>query len=286
MTRLRRRSTSRERASSGGALAPLLVTSAVIVAVWYAVSYGTMNARRRMVVLPPLHEVIVDGFLDWNRDSGLRPILRSLATTARVALIGLSIATLIGLCLAWVMHKSRFLERAIFPVAVVIQTTPILVLVPLMKIWFGSGLAARTVVCVLIALFPVVTNAHFGFRSVPGDLHDLFTLARATSWQRLTRLELPAALPSIAVGVRIAAGASVIGAVVGDFFFRRGAMGIGRLIDNLQKDARTTELFAATALCSVFGVIVYASFGWAGHHLSRWSFDETGTAREVPGPLG
>lgn len=256
-------------------VAPVLAGLSVVLAVWYAVSYLSMSPPRRRVALPPFHDVVREGLLTWQDDRGLPPILRSLAVTARVSLVGLVVAASIALVLAWLMHRSLFLERAVFPWAVVVQTTPVLVLVPLMKIWFGSSITSRVVVCVLISVFPIVTNAHFGFRSVPSDLHDLFTLARATRRQRFLRLELPHALPAIVSGLRIGAGASVIGAVVGDFFFRQGSMGIGRLIDNLQKDARTAELFAATFACSLFGVVTFAAFGAAARRFVGWSSETT-----------
>lgn len=257
----------------------------MVVGLWYAVSYLGMSEARRRVALPPFHRVISEGFLTWQDSSGLPPILRSLAVTARVSLVGLAVAATLALLVAWVMHRSPFMERAVFPWAVVVQTTPILVLVPLMKIWFGSSITGRVVVCVLISVFPILTNSHFGFRSVPSDLHDLFTLAGATRRQRFVRLELPHALPAIVSGLRIGAGASVIGAVVGDFFFRQGAMGIGRLIDNLQKDARTAELFAATLACSLLGVAVFAGFGAVSRRFVAWSPDSSPLER-APGRVG
>lgn len=257
--------------SSGRRAVPALAGLGLVVAVWYAISYLTMSESRRRVALPPPHDVVRKGLLAWQEDAGLPPILRSLWVTARVSLAGLVIAGALALMVAWIMHRSTFVERAVFPWAVVIQTTPILVLVPLLKIWFGASIGSRVLVCVLISIFPIITNAHFGFRSVPSDLLDLFALSEATGRQRFVLLEFPHALPAILAGLRIGAGASVIGAVVGDFFFRQGSMGIGRLIDNLQKDARTAELFAATLVCSLYGVAVFSVFGLLARRYGSWT---------------
>lgn len=263
-----------------------LASLGTVAGAWYAISYLTMEAPRRRVVLPPPHEVVAEGLLTWREDNGLPPILRALAVTARVSLAGLVVAAIVGLAVGWTMHRFRLAERVVFPWAVVVQTTPVLALVPLIKIWFGSGVSSRVLVCVLISVFPVITNAHFGFRSVPSDMHDLFTLSRATRRQRFLRLELPCALPSILTGLRIAAGACVIGAVVGDYFFKQGAMGIGRLIDNLQKDARTAELLAATLMCSMFGVAVFTAFGALSRRIAGWSTSQSGAGRDIPQVTG
>ena len=89
----------------------------------------------------------------------------------------------------------------------------------LIGIWLGYAFPARVAVCVIIALFPMIANTLFGLQSASAAAHDLFTLNKATRWQRLTKLQFPAAVPSIFTGLRNAAGLSVIGAIVGDYFF-------------------------------------------------------------------
>lgn len=167
---------------------PATATLLIVIATWYAISYGTMNEFRRAVVLPPPHRVVVEGFLTWEESRGLRPILEALLVTARVAASGLFLSCVIGSFVGYLMHRSITLEKALFPYAVIIQTTPILVLVPLIKVWFGSDLTSRTIACTLIGIFPMITHSHFGFRSIDPELHDLFTMGRATRRQRLVKL--------------------------------------------------------------------------------------------------
>ncbi len=215
-----------------GDVLPPVILLVFIVGVWYFVAYVMMSEQRRGVALPPPHVVVTDGLLVWDDRRGIRPIFEALLVTGRVAVIGLVISTVLGMLIAIVMNLSRGLERAIFPYAVVVQTLPILALVPIITIWFGFGMQSRLIATVLIAIFPVITNTFFGLQSADRQHHDLFTLNRVNRFTRLWKMELPGAMPAIFTGLRIAAGGAVIGAIVGDFFFRRGEIGIGRLIDN------------------------------------------------------
>src|SRR5206468_10885465 len=117
------------------------------------------------------------------------------------------------------------------------------------------------------ALFPIVTNTLLGPKSIDQSHHDLFTLHHASRWQRLAKLQFPGALPAIVSGWRIAAGLSVIGAIVGDFFFRQGEPGIGRLIDDFRARLQSEQLFAAVALSSLLGLLVFWAFGLLGRLL-------------------
>ncbi len=251
---------------------PPLGVFAVVMLVWYFISYVVMNEARRRVALPPPHQVLSKGFLTWQGTSGkqgLKPILLAMGTTGKVALIGLIISTALGMALAIVMNLAKWVEHAVIPYAVIIQTIPVLALVPTLKIWLGGGINPRIVVCVLIAIFPVIINTLFGLQSTDSAHHELFTLHKASRLTRLLKLELPGALPSIFTGLRIAAGGSVIGAVVGDFFFTQGALGIGRKINNLQKDTRTAEMFAATLVASFFGILIFVLFSRLSNRVLR-----------------
>lgn len=242
------------------ALPPAAVLVAV-VGVWYLVTYEFLAPRRRFL-LPPPQRVVSEGFLDW---STFHEILSALKATATVALAGLGIAAAIGFVFAALMARARWVERSFYPWAVVLQTVPILAIVPLIGFWLGYGFWSRTVVCVLVALFPIITNTLFGLRSVQAGQHDLFTLRRASGWDRLVRLEIPSALPAVFAGLRISAGLAVIGAVVGDFFFRQGDPGIGQLIDDYTHSLSSGPLFAAVIVSSLFGLVMFWSFGLVSH---------------------
>jgi NitT/TauT family transport system permease protein len=116
------------------------------------------------------------------------------------------------------------------------------------------------IVCVLVSLFPLITNTLYGLKSVESGHHDLFTLLRASRWQRLLHLELPAALPAILTGCKISAGLAVIGSIVADFFFRQGDPGIGRLIDIYRQRLATEQLMTALLLSSLLGLLLFSVF--------------------------
>lgn len=239
--------------------------AAVVIGIWYACTYLLLTPERRFL-LPPPHEVITQGLFQAPGE-----IFQATLDTAKVAGAGLVIATALGIATAIAMSQTRWVERALYPWAIVLQTIPILAIVPLIGFWWGFGFNSRVFVCVLISLFPMITNTLFGLRSTAPGLHDLFTLRRSSRWTRLRKLEFPAALPAIFTGLRISAGMSVIGAIVGDFFFRQGNPGIGRLIDNYRQAIESQKLFAAIGASSLLGLVAFLLVGFVANRVvGRW----------------
>jgi NitT/TauT family transport system permease protein len=250
--------------SAARILAPFFVLAAV-VALWSFVSHVLLDADRRFL-LPPPEDVLRKGFLD--RDN-LVEMLGGLWSTTRVALVGLAISIALGVVLAIVMNQARWVEYSIYPYAVALQTIPILAVVPLLGFWFGFDFGSRVTVCVLVSLFPLITNTLYGLKSVEPGQHDLFTLYGASRWQRLFTLELPHALPAMITGFKIASGMAVIGAIVADFFFRQGDPGIGRLIDIYRQRLATEQLMTALFLSSMVGLLLFWAFDALGRAVDR-----------------
>ena len=249
--------------SVGGPLAVF----ALILGAWYFVSYGLLDPDRRFL-MPPPQDVLTEAFLDQRV---MERIGEALGRSVQVAFLGLAIAIVIGTVWAVLMSQARWVERSLFPYAVVLQCIPILALVPLIGFWFGFGFQSRVIVCVLIALFPIVINTLFGLQAVEPGQHDLFTLHGASRWTRLRKLQFPAALPAVFIGLRNAAGLSVIGAIVGDLFFKQGEPGIGIVIDNFRARLQGPELFAAIITASLLGLVTFLFFGWLGRRVvGRW----------------
>lgn len=236
---------------------PPLVVALLAIGVWLTISYGILDPFRRFL-LPPPQRIIQVGFL---QPENISEIFSAFLQTAAVALLGFAIATLLGMALAIVMSQANWIERSIYPYAVILQTIPTLALVPLIGFWFGYDMPSRVLVCVTIALFPIITNTLFGLKSASQELHDLFRLKGAGRVTKLWKLQLPNALPAIFTALRIAAGLSVIGAIVGDFFFRRGPAGIGRLLDIYASNLRGPELFTSIAFACLLGLIVFWGVG-------------------------
>lgn len=245
---------------------PLLVGLGV-VGLWYFVSYVVLSDRRRFV-LPPPHQVVEKGFLNHQN---LVQELSGLWVSTTVAIVGLLIAMVIGFVVAVLMSQAKWLETSLYPYAVVLQTIPILALVPLIAFALGYSFWSRVVVCVLISVFPIITNTFFGLQAADPGMHDLFTLHRAGRFTRLVKLQVPASLPAVFAGLRISAGLSVIGAIVGDFFFRQGDKGIGLLIDDYRNSLQGERLYASIILSSLLGLVVFWLFGALGKAVTgKW----------------
>lgn len=264
--------------SVGGALrsyGPPVVAFGIFVGVWYAVHYWILSENRKFIVPPP-HAVIDKAFLD---DIARSELFEGLVNTGRIALFGFIIASVLALVGSVLMAANRTVERALFPYAVALQTIPILALVPLFSIWFGPTRTARIVTCVLVAIFPILTSFLFGLKSVDRGHQDLFTLNHASRVTRFRKLLFPAALPSIFTGLRIGAGLCVIGALVADFFFSRGDLGLGRLLNNYAKRLEYERLFGGVILASALGVAIYVLIGWlANRSLRSWHESEAQAA--------
>ena len=224
--------------------------------------------------------MINEGFLVWRTGErrGFQPILVSVWDTAKVALIGLAITIVVGMFLAIIMSTSRWLERATWPYLVAVQSAPILALTPLIRALIDGTQKQRLFVVVLIAIFPIVSNTLFGLVSADKSQHELFTLQGASRWTRLTKLQFPAALPNIFVGLRISAGLAVIGAVVGDFYFRQGGVvGIGAQIDVYRNRLWGAELITSIIMASVLGLVVFLAFGLLSRRaIGKWHITNRG----------
>jgi NitT/TauT family transport system permease protein len=159
------------------------------------------------------------------------------------------------------MAQARWVERSIYPYAVILQCVPTLALVPVIGFWFDFGLTSRLIVTVLIALFPIISSTLFGLQSAERGQHELFTLHKAGRLTRLWKLQLPAAMPAILTGFQVAATLAVVGSVVGDFFFKQGDAGIGVLIDLYRARLQSEQLFGAALAASFLGVLAFWLFG-------------------------
>lgn len=246
---------------------PPLGVLVVLLGAWYGVSIA-LAASGKGFLMPMPHEMFTMGFFDPQVGSD---IWIALFRTTGVALTGLAIAMVIGIGWAIAMSLARWVERSTYAYAVMLQCIPILALVPLVGFWFGYEFTARVIVCILIALFPMVSNTLFGLQSADRAQRELFQLQRAGRFAQLVKLQFPAALPSIFVGLRTSAGLSVIGAIVGDQFFQRGNPGLGVLIQVTASRLMGPELYATILIASLYGVAVFLVFGLIGRlAVGRW----------------
>ena len=252
------------------AVAPPLVAFAFFVGIWYLVTYVILSPDRRFL-MPPAHEVVRNGFFNGTN---LHEQLSATWDTTKVAATGLGIAFVLGMLVAIIMSQGKWLERALYPYAVIVQVTPILAIVPLIALWFGYDFRARVVVCVMISVFPIITNTLHGLLTVESSLHDLFRLHHARGVKRLVKLQLPHAVPDIFVGLRVSAGLSVIGAIVGEFFFRQGTPGLGRLLDFYRAYLQSDLLVSTLIFCCLLGIVAFWGVGFIGRQLTKSWYEE------------
>lgn len=163
------------------------------------------------------------------------------------------------------------MENALYPWAVVLQTVPILALTPFLSFFFGFALTPRVIVTVIIAFFPIVSNSLFGLQSAEAGMRDLFALHKAGRWTRLWKLQFPAALPAIFTGLRTSAGLAVIGAIVGELFFKQGQAGLGTNMTVYTSLTEGEQLWASVLTASALGIAVFVFFGWLSRRVvGRW----------------
>lgn len=181
--------------------------------------------------------------------------------TLSMALSALLLAALVAWPLALASALSPTLERAVRPLAVTLQVTPVVAIAPLVVIWAGLDHPERaiTVLAAIVAFFPLFSGALTGLKSADPDLERLFDLYGATRVQRLVRLRLPAAAPFVLEGVKVAVGLSIIGAVVAEFVAGSGAaQGLAWRILETSHQYRTAEMFAALVALALLAVLLYA----------------------------
>jgi len=180
--------------------------------------------------------------------------------TLRVTVQAFLIALVLGVALAVAFSQSRIVERALYPYAVTLQVTPVVAIAPLIMIWVGLDNAERAVLilAIIVAFFPILANTTLGLKSVDRQLHELFDLYGASRWQRLSRLQFPAALPHILAGMKVSGGLALIGAVVAEFAAGSGtATGLAWRIAEAGNRLETEKAFAALLILSVIGIAIF-----------------------------
>jgi NitT/TauT family transport system permease protein len=177
-----------------------------------------------------------------------------------MALLALLTVSVIGTGLALAVAGSQTLERAARPLAVTIQVTPIIAIAPLALIWAGIDHAGRAIIglAAVVAFFPIFSGALTGLKSADPDLERLFDLYGATPAQRLWRLRLPAAVPFILEGHKVAAGQAVVGAVVAEYVAQSGAaQGLAWRIMEASQRLQTARMIAAIFALGLLGAAVF-----------------------------
>ena len=210
------------------------------------------------------------------------PILgAALVVTLKITFSALAIALVGGVFFAVLMSQSRWVERILYPYAVILQVTPIVAIAPLILIYAPTTQMALLICAWIVAFFPILSNTTQGLKSTDHNLLNLFELYGASSWQTLIYLKIPNALPYFLAGLKIAGGLALIAAVVAEFAAGSAGAGSGlafRLIES-QFRLNIPRLFAALILLSLTGVIIFAATSALSHLLLR-KWHESAIERE------
>ena len=241
---------------------PILVLVLVVLA-WHTAV--------RVLAIPPyvlpgpgqvLTTLIADGGLLWH----------SLLVTLAITFEGFVLAAIGGIGLAVLFSQSRLVEYSLYPYAVILQVTPVVAIAPLLLIYLPQPLAVLACAWI-VAFFPVLANTTLGLASVDHNLIALFELYKASRWQLLWNLKLPAALPQMLAGLRIAGGLSLIGAVVAEIAAGSAGAGSGLAYRIAESGYRLNipRMFAALLLLSLAGIAIFFVLSAVSHlALRRW----------------
>lgn len=184
------------------------------------------------------------------------------------ALGGLAVGAGAAFLLAVVMAHSRPLERALYPLALLVKVTPVVAVAPLFIIWFGFGALPKVLIAALITFFPMLVNAVTGLRSVDPAAHDFMRTLNATPLQLFWQLRLPASLPYVLAALRISVPLALIGAVVAEWMAGDG--GIGQVVLIANADFDTPALFGAVVVLALLAVALTGAIALLERRLLFW----------------
>ena len=236
-----------------------LITCAGLIGLWWLVQAG--------LDLPPymLPSPVAVARALWSQ----RAVLTGSAWTTLVeTLLGLAVGSAFGVVSALMMSLSAGLRRWLLPILLLSQAVPVFALAPLLVLWLGFGLASKVAMAALVIFFPVMSAFHDGLGRVPQGWLDLAHTMGAPRWRVLFLIRVPAALPSLGSGLRVAAAWAPIGAVIGEWV--GASSGLGYLMLNANARVRTDVMFAALVVLSVMTVLLWWSMDRLVRRLLSW----------------
>lgn len=225
-----------------------LATTALLLLVWEGLVRGLDVA----VFVLPAPSVIARSLA-----TNFASLLPAVGITLAITWTALAAAVISGVALAWLAHRFALAQAAIMPLAVTLQVTPVVAIAPLIIIWAGVEQPARALIIIawIVAFFPVLTTMRAGLAAIPAELDDLHRLYGSSGWKRFRLLEVPACLPALLAGLKVASGLALIGAVVGEFAAGSGtAQGLAWRLLEAQYRLDIPKMFACLTLLALIGI--------------------------------
>jgi len=196
-------------------------------------------------------------------------LLEDAWVTGQEVLLGFALALVAGVAIAVALHLSTLARRTVYPLVIASQAVPIVVIAPILVIWFGFGMTPKLIVIGLICFFPIAVNTLDGLRAVDPAQQKMLRTLGAGRWALLRRLELPAALPYLFSGAKVAVAVAVIGAVFGELV--GSDAGLGHAIQVGMAQLLTARVFAAVLLLSVMAIALFGLISLAERRAVPWA---------------
>lgn len=196
-------------------------------------------------------------------------------TTAGEAVLGLGLAAVSGAVIAVALASAPLARRVVYPILVLSQTIPMVVLAPLLIVWFGFGMTPKVIVVALIGFFPIVVSTTDGLLGADTDMRDLIRSMGGSRWDVLRTVRIPSALPSFFAGLKVAAAYAVLGAVIGEWVGARSGLGI--FITRAQTSFRPDRVFVAVFVVALLSIALFALVHLAARLATPWLYT---TSRE------
>jgi NitT/TauT family transport system permease protein len=182
---------------------------------------------------------------------------------------GFALALALGIPLAVCVANSRLLNLSLYPILIATQSVPKVAIAPIILVWFGLGMQSKLAIAFLVAFFPIIVDTATGLRETPAGLIELGRSLRATRWQMFWKIQLPAALPFIFSGAKVAVTLAVIGAVIGEFV--GSVNGLGNLLLSANSQLDGPLAWAALIWLSVLGILLFVAVAAAQKLLMPWA---------------
>ncbi|HEX5595581.1 MAG TPA: ABC transporter permease [Micromonosporaceae bacterium] len=231
-----------------------------VIAIWWAAT-ALFQVRSFLLPSPLLVAQTLVGQGSYLLDNTVVTLLETLQ--------GFGLAIVVGVPLALVVTASRLLERTVYPLLLMLNAVPKVAIAPLLVVWMGFGQLPKVFMVFLVCFFPIVISTASGLASTPADLVELGRSLQASWWQTLRKIQMPAAVPQLFVGLKVAITLAVIGAVIGEFV---GATeGLGYVIVASGASADTALAFAAMILLGVMSVVLFYALAAVERRLLPWA---------------
>jgi NitT/TauT family transport system permease protein len=237
-----------------------LIGFTLILAIWQ--TYVELFDVSKLVLPSPLDILQVS----WQRYDLL---LQETWPTVLESVYGFALALVIGIPMAVCVANSRVLNLSLYPILIATQSVPKVAVAPIILVWFGLGMESKLAIAFLVAFFPIIVDTATGLQATPPGLIELGRSLRASRWQMFWKVQLPAALPFVFSGAKVAVTLAVIGAVIGEFV---GSVdGLGNLLLSANSQLNGPLAWAALIWLSALGILLFVAVSVAERIMMPWS---------------